>query len=63
MGVERNDVVADTAHMTTDKQPFTDPTATVIGDVLTITAGFQDIREQLDKTFQSGSKVIDLTYS
>lgn len=49
--------------MTTNKQPFTDPTATVIGDVLTITAGFQDVREQLDKTFSSGSKVIDLTYS
>jgi len=49
--------------MTNTKQPFEEPTATVIGDVLSLTAGFTDVREQLDKTFVSGTKVKDLTYS
>jgi len=63
MGVEWSVVDADTACMTNTKQPFEEPTATVIGDVLSLTAGFTDVREQLDKTFVSGTKVKDLTYS
>ncbi|MEO5899703.1 MAG: hypothetical protein ABIR68_06175 [Ilumatobacteraceae bacterium] len=49
--------------MTNAKQPYEDPKATVIGDVLSLTAGFKEVREQIDKTFQSGTKVGDLTYS
>jgi hypothetical protein len=63
MGVEASAVFTDTRLMTNAKQPYEDPKATVIGDVLSLTAGFKEVREQIDKTFQSGTKVGDLTYS
>jgi len=49
--------------MTNAKQPYEDPKATVIGDVLTLTAGQKEVREEIDKTFVSGTKTSDLTYS
>ncbi|MCU1501626.1 MAG: hypothetical protein JWM12_980 [Ilumatobacteraceae bacterium] len=63
MGVEMPPGTADTPHMTNAKQPYEDPKATVIGDVLSLTAGFKEVREQIDKSFQSGTKTVDLTYS
>ena len=63
MGVEATTGPADTPIMTNAKQPYEDPKATVIGDVLTLTAGFKEVREQIDQSFPSGTKTADLTYS